>query len=159
MATGDIEKLRSALSLKPDTGVLVWRISSGSARAGKAASSVASTGYGRVKVDGVTYPSHRVVWALYHGEFPDGPIDHINGNRSDNRVSNLRRASNSQNQMNRGSATGRKGVTWSAARGKWLARCAANGRRHHVGYFDDVESALAAYRAKAVELHGEFFRG
>jgi len=159
MATGDIAAvLAQALRYEPETGLVTWRVSSGCRKPGDVAASVNSLGYGRVKVAGKTFGAHRVAWALHYGSMPALHIDHINGVKTDNRIANLRLATRSQNQMNRGSATGHKGVTWSSAQGRWLARCAVGGRRHHLGYFETLPAAIAAYKRAASQLHGQFFK-
>ncbi|MBP8301434.1 MAG: hypothetical protein KA020_13790, partial [Planctomycetes bacterium] len=68
-----------------------------------------------------------------------------------------RLATRAQNQQNRSSSTSHKGVTL-APDGKWLARCASNGKRHHIGRFESMDEALLAYRQVARQLHGSFFK-
>lgn len=88
--------------------------------------------------------------------------DHVNGNRLDNRRSNLRTASRSQNLANsrkhRDNTSGYKGVYWSKKEHKWIARICVNYKTTRVGAFDDVQDAARAYNAKALELVGEFAR-
>lgn len=94
----------------------------------------------------------------------DGPleVDHIDGNTLDNRKSNLRLVTTSQNQMNRGisyaNKSGFKGVSWNKASKKWMAQIKANNVHYYLGLFDTKEEAAAAYSAKAQEVHGEFTR-
>jgi hypothetical protein len=106
--------------------------------------------------------AHHVVWALTHGEWPTGIVDHIDGDKSNNAAVNLRTASPSQNNFNSraygNNKSGLKGVSWHKARGKWIAQIAANNRSKLLGYFDSKESAHAAYCAAAADLHGEFAR-
>lgn len=87
-------------------------------------------------------------------------IDHINGNRLDNRKENLRVATCSQNVMNRGkqanNTRGYKGVIYDKSRGKWRAEITANKKSHYLGRFDTAEEAALAYNEAAKELHGEF---
>lgn len=99
---------------------------------------------------------HRIIM----GE-PDGlEIDHIDGDGLNNRRSNLRVATSSQNKHNMrahtDSRSGFKGVTWT--RGKWLAQIGLNGKNRGIGYFDTPEAAHAAYCAASAKLHGEFGR-
>jgi hypothetical protein len=111
----------------------------------------------------VSYLAHRLAWAFVNGEFPKSDIDHVNGIKTDNRIENLRLATRSENQCNRGkhanNKSGFKGVNWNQSVKKWAARCMVNGKRTHIGYFDDVALAAAAYQQVAVSLHGRFFRG
>jgi len=92
---------------------------------------------------------------------PDGvQVDHINGDKLDNRKSNLRLCSNAQNQRNRpiqkNNTSGYKGVVWMSDRNKWRAQVFLDGKNHIVGCFDSPRDAAIAYNQKALELHGEF---
>lgn len=94
---------------------------------------------------------------------PEGfEVDHINGNRLDNRRSNLRIATRQQNNWNRGanknSLTGVKGVSMDRATGRFYARIGLNHKTIRLGCFDDVETAKAAYRAAEIKIAGEFVR-
>lgn len=85
--------------------------------------------------------------------------DHRNGDGLDNRRSNLREATQSQNLCNRrpkSRPAGFKGVTWFERLGRWKAQCSKGGKNHHLGYYADIEDAARAYDAAARELHGEF---
>lgn len=87
-------------------------------------------------------------------------IDHINGNGLDNRRSNLREATNSQNQCNRGrpktNKSGYKGVSWSKDKNKWQATIYKNGKQFNLGRSKNIKNVVLAYRLAARELHGEF---
>lgn len=89
-----------------------------------------------------------------------GDIDHINGVKTDNRLSNLRLASRSQNMANTGlrstNKSGVKGVCWDKQSGRWDARIWKDGVAHRIGYFDDLDQAKVAYDAAASRLFGEF---
>ncbi len=102
-------------------------------------------------------PTHRIIWEMHNGPIPKGIlIDHEDGNPFNNRLSNLRQATNAQNLRNRGrqknNTTGYKGVSISP----WGYRVQINNR--HVGYFKTLEEAATAYAAEADRLHGEFAR-
>jgi hypothetical protein len=84
------ERLRERLRYDGGTGVFTRRVGSGHARAGEIAGSVHSTGYVRIGIDGGKYTAHRLAWLYVHGVWPSDQIDHINRNRSDNRIANLR---------------------------------------------------------------------
>ncbi len=94
--------------------------------------------------------------------FPDGQVDHINGNGLDNRRCNLRVVSVSQNACNRrtpaNNAHGLKGVGWDNSAGKFRARIMVNGKRVHLGHFETADTAYDAYAKAAAEMHGEFAR-
>jgi hypothetical protein len=94
--------------------------------------------------------AHRVAWALHHGAWPSGHIDHINGEPTDNRIANLRVVTNRDNRRNmalpRDNKTGVMGVTWDAARGKWAAQIGSKPKRF-LGRFDSFDDAVAARRS------------
>ena len=100
---------------------------------------------------------HRIILGLEKGEY----CDHINGNRLDNRRSNLRKATmnqNNQNRASRGSSSGYRGVSWHKAGKCWEARISVNKRDIRLGLFKNPIDAAKAYDASAQELHGEFAR-
>jgi HNH endonuclease len=96
-----------------------------------------------------------------YGAFPVGSLDHVNGIKTDNRISNLREATHAENQRNQGmycnNKTGYKGVHWANRERKYIAQCSVNGREHNLGSFDTAEAAYQAYREFASRQHGEFF--
>lgn len=144
-----------------DDGQLIWKIRSGRAATGHVAGTMDVHGYKTVRFSGKTYKVHRLVFLWHHGFLPE-EVDHVNMNRSDNRVENLRSASTSQNQANRRArsvnASGLKGVTWKPRHQKWEARIGVNGRLIYIGLFDSPEKAHAAYVEAARRHHGEFAR-
>ena len=119
-------------------------------------------GYKSGRVFGRNVLAHRVAWAIQYGEWPEGDIDHINGDKTDNRLRNLRQATRSQNLMNRGAApsntSGVKGVCWDKRRGKWSAKIKVGGKTHNLGRFDAIDDAANAYKAASLKLHGQFSR-
>lgn len=149
----------------PETGYLWWTKQNGGGRSlGRPAGSLHCTGYiviGR-KVDGVVknYLAHRLAWFIYHGMWPKDQIDHINNIRSDNRIVNLREATNSENQANRkireGGASKYKGVSWHKGAKKWQALIEVNRKQTYLGQYDLEEEAALAYNKAALEYFGEF---
>ena len=117
-------------------------------------------GYRQIWFDGKQHMEHRVAWFLFYGEWPNGQIDHINGNKSDNRISNLRLATSSENLCNRprprNNRSGRKGVSWIKRYAKWQATIRFQGRNINLGRFDCKEKAAAAYNRAALQYHGKF---
>ena len=156
------ELVRELLEYSPETGLFRWkeRPSRSSWKAiwpGKVAGSLDSKGYLRFQVAGRTHKAHRLAWLYVHGEWPKGEIDHIDGDRSNNAIANLRVATARQNQQNKTAkvnASGFRGVSKMGR--KWRALVTINGRRTHVGIFDTPEAASAAYEAAAAEHYGEF---
>lgn len=112
--------------------------------------------------DARIYLQHRVVFALAVGEWPVGMLDHVDGDRSNNAISNLRRCTMQQNAMNQPGklpSEGRlKGASFHRRLGKWSSSICFDYTKRHLGYFDTAEEAHAAYRTAATELHGEFAR-
>jgi hypothetical protein len=163
--------LRQLIDYDPETGALVWRVrdvsfftdgersalgamNAWNARhAGKPAlKAKMSSGYFMGRIFGRKYLAHRVSWAIYSGEWPERQIDHINGNRLDNRIANLRCATNQENSKNRAiginNTSGTIGVYWSINRSNWFAEIYTNGNKKRIGYFKSKDEAIQA-RAKA----------
>ena len=109
----------------------------------------------------LTIRMHRVIWEHHNEPIPDGfTVDHINRDTLDNRLSNLRLATNSQQSQNQGlrsnNTSGYRGVCWDKRIGKWWARIQVDGKRMHLGHYDDPIDAALAYDAAAIEYFGEF---
>lgn len=113
-------------------------------------------GYRQVRIGGVSYYEHRIVWMMHHGEIPEGiEIDHENRIRDDNRIENLRALTPALNQLNTTeksySRYGLKGAVFHKRDQKWFSSIRVNGKRIYLGYFDTPEDARAAYlKAKAI---------
>jgi hypothetical protein len=157
-------RLRELLNYDYATGELTWRIRKARCiHVGDVAGNVSKrTGYRGVMVDGKYYLAHRLSWFYITGEWPRNQIDHINRNRADNRITNLREATSSQNQMNTvsrrvGTASGIKGVVWSKRCRKWKAQIGGQGKTTYLGYFDTTEQANIAYTEAAKKLFKEFY--
>ena len=151
------ELLHELFALRED-GELVWKVStSNRVKIGDIAGSTSnSTGYRRIIVNRKQYRAHRLIWFMVHGKFPVNMIDHINGNKLDNRISNLREATHQENMQNKTKArsdnkSGFLGV--HLHRKKFLARIHVNNRRKILGSFDTPEEAHEAYLAAKRELH------
>jgi len=119
-----------------------------------------SDGYISTSIDGWNVRVHVIVFAMTRGSWPEGEIDHINGNKRDNRPDNLRDCKRFQNMHNRpkqrNSRSGIRGVHWSTQRRKWLAQIMVNRKVHYLGLFDDPQEAGKAYREASIRLLGEF---
>lgn len=130
--------------------------------AGDVAGCLDANGYRVIKVGGKKYYAHRLAWFLTHGVWPSHQIDHINGNPSDNRLRNLRIATQSENNRNCGAnkknTTGYKGVTFHKRDGRYQSQIRINGDRIYLGYFLTAEEAYASYCEAAGKHHGKFAR-
>lgn len=155
-----IEYLRSVFDYNKDTGDIFWKIKSGHARPGDKAGFV-SSGYIQIGHFDKFYLAHRLAWAITYGIWPN-QIDHINMDRGDNRLSNLREASISENNRNRkkqsNNTSGFKGVTWNKAANKFQAKITTNKKTKSLGYFRSAEEASLAYMAAVKGEHNEFAR-
>jgi hypothetical protein len=155
-----IEELREYLDYEPETGVLRWR-KRASARvlAGAVAGSLSATGYLYIQFKGTQTAVHRVAFALHHDRWPHPVCDHIDGNKLNNRASNLRECSALNNQHNRrvsrNNSSGVKGVYKMGDR--WRANVKCNGRTHS-RVFLLLEDAAAYVEQLREQLHGEFAR-
>lgn len=154
------ERLREVLSYNHETGRFIWLVHRW--LVGKPAGTIDGHGYLLIRVDGRLYRACRLAWLYMTGEWPSDQIDHINMARADDRWSNLRKATNSQNNMNRvarkDNKSGIKSVYWCNSDQRWVACITANGRRHCLGYFKDKKKAGEAYAQAAQELHKDFAR-
>lgn len=113
--------------------------------------------YWVVTVNRVQLKIHRIIWLLHTEQDFCYAIDHVNGNGFDNRIENLRSATDAENRQNlalpRNNRSGFIGVSWTEATGKWTASIMANGERHFLGHFDDAKSASEAYAKAKERLH------
>ena len=151
------EEIKEYLSYDPETGVLTWIKRSGArGTIGTEARHLEGKGYMQTQFQRVLYKNHRIAWFLYTGEQPPDQIDHINGDKSDNRWSNLRAATQNQNQHNQGrrrdNASGYKGVSWDSTHKKWLAKIQVDSKRYSLGAFTTPEEARQAYCKAAVSF-------
>ena len=152
------DRLRELLDYNHETGALTWRVARGAkAKAGTVAGSPNSKGYLTVKVDNKTYRAHRLAWLMFHGSLPELFIDHVNGDKLDNRICNLRAATNSENQQNklrarRDSLSGLLGV-YTHENGRWRSSIKVDGKQKHLGCFDTPEEAHSVYLKAKAELH------
>lgn len=129
-------------------GNLIRRTSQGRrGKGGDVAGSLNSDGYMDTGVDGKLYRNHRLIWLWHYGYFPEHGLDHIDRDKLNNRIENLREASPSCNQRNTetraNNTSGVKGVSWCKRARKWRARIKINGEDIHLGYHDDPTEAVA----------------
>lgn len=156
----DQSRLLHLLNYDLATGIFTRKVSvSGNAKAGDRCEGVHVSGYIYIGVDGRDYKAHRLAWLYVTGEWPSWQIDHADGDRSNNAWTNLRSATPKQNCANaavrKDNKTGFKGVRAMGER--WQVRI-GNGGRIHVGTFDTLEEAKAAYEVASQREYGQFAR-
>lgn len=154
------DKARALFEYDPDTGVITWRHRPRSAfkteasfatfskhQAGQQGGSVGGSGYYEYRHLGRPYLAHRIAWMIVHGVIPE-QIDHIDGDRLNNRMSNLRSVSCLDNSRNmprqKNNKTGVVGVSWNTLQKKWVAVIGMRGKQVHLGTFDDFNDAVLA---------------
>jgi hypothetical protein len=158
MKSTTAETLRGLLDYEPETGVFRWRVNRSNIKMGDVAGSVHNRGYTCIGINGIKFLAHRLAWLYTYDTWPDYQIDHINGDKRDNRIANLRDVSPSINLQNqtrpqRGNASGFLGVSRHKHTERWHARIKIDKRHQHIGYFDTAEAAHAAYLAAKLQLH------
>jgi hypothetical protein len=157
-------RLKELLRYEPETGNFYWRVSkTNSVKSGDIAGHFSAlNGYHHVRLDWRLYRAHRLAWLYVYGSFPENVLDHINGVGSDNRIVNLRAATETQNKANaktrKDNTSSVKGVSLSTGRKKWLAQISVKGKQTYLGRFDTIEEARAAYTSAAKRVFKEFAR-
>jgi hypothetical protein len=160
------EKIREFVIYDEGTGALVWRrreetsqyLKSWNKRfAGRETGSLDREGYTQTEVCGKYYRVHRLIWLYVYGSWPNGQIDHIDGDRANNRLANLREATPSHNRQNLSAVTtkesGLVGVTRMSRGDRWQARIGIDGIYHYLGSFECPDEAHAAYLKAKARLH------
>lgn len=160
MAKNDltVERLHELLDYDQATGIFRWRIGRPGVSKGKTAGAPHCGGYLQTSVDQSKYLVHRLAWFYVHGKWPAFQIDHIDGNKRNNAIANLRDVPQSINQQNmrpisRINSTGILGVSIDRTRSKFTAHITVNGKQRNLGRFNTVEEAAAAYRLAKRDLH------
>ena len=149
-----------------DDGVLIRKIGASggkNARKGDIVGNLNSHGYLGFQIDGKKYLVHRIIYYMYHGHIDDTKqMDHIDGNRANNRIENLRLVTRSQNGHNqkirKDNTSGVKGVSWHKDVMKFQARIKTNNKSIHLGLFDTLEAAEKAITEAREKIHGEYAR-
>lgn len=144
------DELRKLIDYDRITGVLSWRVSDGGVLVGSPVKTINSNGYLVIGLFGSKYRQHRIAWLHAYGEWPLGTVDHIDGNRSNNALSNLRVVSqrlNNQNQTKPGAAnkSGVLGVYWSVRLNGYMAQVSIDGKKKRRGPYKTIERAYASY--------------
>lgn len=154
------QRLRELLNYEADTGYFTWKYPPRGRVAGRVAGCKRADGYILIRLDGHLYLAHRLAWLYANGEMPVDLLDHIDGDPSNNRLSNLRPATAAQNQQNReairisGDYSSRfVGVSWSKQHQSWEACLVKDRRRFRLGLFEREDQAAEAYISAKMKYH------
>lgn len=164
--------VQSILDYDPHTGEFRWKYRADRKKEWNSRFAYKKTGtigrggksknfYVLLRIDDVLYKAHRIAWLYFYGGTPN-IIDHIDGDGTNNKIANLRDATQSDNLCNRGiqsnNTSGYKGVSFNKCLDKWHAYIKRQGKRHHLGFYESAEKAHTAYIAALPKYHGEFAR-
>ena len=154
-------ELQSLFDYNQETGIFTRKLSTSNVKSGTVAGYKNNDGYIKISINYKSYLAHRLAWIYVYGKLSKECIDHINGIKDDNRISNLREASRQENNFNRKKSTKSssdyKGVTWNKRDKKWRAQCTFNKKVIQIGSFDNAEKASEAYQNFVKVLHGNFY--
>jgi len=156
------DDLLKIVTYDPETGLFTWLIRPRQRACSHIAGTVNSEGYRQICIKQKMYKAHRLAWFYIYGEWPGAQLDHINGNKDDNRIANLRLANYQQNQANSRTRVtnklGIKGIYFHKFSKLYHARIMVDGKNLSLGYFKTPEEAHRAYVAGAKRYFGEFAR-
>lgn len=154
--------LLTLLHYDPDTGLFTWLQDKARAVKGSVAGNQRKSGYRDIQISGERFLAHRLAWFYVHKKWPSVHIDHIDLDPSNNRIANLREATNSQNMCNartpKDNKTGVKGVCWDSNKGLWKAQINVGGVKVLNKRYESFEEAVAAVREVKEKQHREFAR-
>jgi hypothetical protein len=160
--------LRSVLSYDSLNGEFIWKHredrSAGwnSRWAGKVAGTVRTDGYVAIQINKRLYQAHRLAWLFVYKKWPVDQVDHIDGDPGNNRIANLRQATNQENccngKLRANNSTGVTGVSWHKGAGKFVASISNDGNLLNLGLFDTLEEATAARHTAEIKYYGNFRR-
>lgn len=151
-------ELKQLLIYDPVTGVFTNRVTRNSRSvAGHESGTVMVDGYRLIMVNHRRHLAHRLAWLYVHGQFPDQELDHKDGNRDNNSITNLRPATRKQNMENQKlserNKSGCRGVSWKSSIGKWVVQVGHKGKQRHLGYFTNLNEAIMVAKQTRDQLY------
>lgn len=154
------EVARNDLEYDPASGKILWKTNGKARTVGACAGTKTARGYIKIHYKYKQYWAHRLAWLLYYGDWPTKTIDHINGVKSDNRISNLRDISLASNNrsivsLNSNNSSGFRGVYFHSGYSKWCAAISIDGKKTHICSFSTKEAAASSYLAAKLHYHPE----
>ena len=154
--------LHKMLRYEPETGSIFPMVARTSRKLNERCDKISPTGYRKVYLAPHRYYAHRIAWTLYYGMEPINFIDHINGDKTDNRIANLRLADHHENLWNMpvysSNKSGIKGVYWRPKNKAWGASITVNGSRKYLGSFNTLDEAKVTLKVARKIIHGKFAR-
>ena len=154
------EYAKACLAYDPDTGIFRRRIYTGTGEVGDEVGSLALNGYLTIALGAKSFLAHRLAWFMIYGVWPREAIDHIDRDKTNNRIDNLRECTLAENNWNLGLSTlnksGSPGVSWDAKRSKWYASIRVGGKTKSLKRHETKEQAIIAYKAAVLEYRGHF---
>ena len=149
------DRLKELLSYDGNTGLFTSNVCRGRIKIGSIVGTKHNCGYVQLYIDRNLYLAHRLAWLYVHGNWPDGEIDHINGEPGDTRIKNLRDVSRVQNQQNRklseNNKSGFNGVSFDSQKSKWRARIHVNKKKVCLGLYSCIDDAISARKEANVK--------
>ena len=149
--------IKKYLRYDAETGKIFWKLNKDSAKAGNEAGWGGIEHYHRLEINGKRYYAHRIAWLLTYGSWPEYHIDHINGNKKDNRLTNLRDVSITENARNKkiykNNTSGTIGVCFDKSKQGYVANITINGKYKNLGLFKNKEEAIAARAAANIKYN------
>ena len=152
--------IKESLDYNSNTGVFTWKVYKGpQAHPKDVAGSITNYGQVMININGEKILAHRLAWYFVHGVWPEHNIFHINGNKTDNRIENLREVDPTTAALERPKAknntSGYKGVTYNKANDRWVAQIVHRGSHLYLGSFKSKTEAHVAYQMEAAKLKAE----
>lgn len=151
------QTLKEYLHYNPNTGIFV-RIKDpyrNPNAIGNIAGGLTNNGYIDIRIKGKKYPAHHLAWMYMYGDFSQKHTDHINHDKTDNRISNLREVSILENTQNRSkrkdNKSGFTGIIWKAERNKWFTYITVNKKKLYLGIFTELENAIAVRKQAEID--------